>query len=115
MNLGIVGPRDLYVDVELIHEAISRLALAPNTIITGDARGIDSCAKKYADEFGMPCVRKKADWSNGKAGGPIRNREIAKDSDIILAIFDRETDGTNSTRRIAEEMNVPVYLCEIKK
>ena len=116
MRLGIVGPRDLYVSIELIHEAISRLDINPDCIVTGDATGIDACAVRYAKSHGLPYDDKKADWNkHGKSAGPIRNREVVKESDVILAIFDRSTDGTNSTRRIAEEMDVPVYLCEVKR
>lgn len=121
MNLGIVGPRDLNVPPSLIHGAVVELGLEPTKIITGDATGIDSCARAYALDMDIPCDAKEAEWDwweskgNRKAAGPVRNQEIVDDSDVILAIRDRVTSGTSDTLSKANADEVPTYICEVRR
>lgn len=121
MDLAIVGPRDLDVSVELIHEAVTSLGISPRMIITGDATGIDTCAVKYAHYIGVDPIRYVADWEywesqgNRKIAGPKRNARIVAHADIILVIRDRKTSGTNNTIKQAREKGVKVYICEVDR
>lgn len=66
------------------------------TIISGGARGVDSAAVDAAKHFGMAYKVWKADWNKyGKSAGFIRNLEIVRDSDIIIAFWDGYSKGTN--------------------
>lgn len=118
-DLAIIGPRDLTVSLDLIHEAINQLGFKPTMIVTGDATGIDSCAVDYARSIGVDPIRYVADWDywrsqgNMKIAGPKRNARIVAHADAILVIRDRKTSGTSNTIRQAKEKGVPVYICDV--
>lgn len=120
MDLAIVGPRDLEVSDELIHEAILHIKVEPRMIVTGDATGIDECAARYARSIGIIPVRDVADWNywetqgNRKIAGPKRNARIVAHADIVLAIRNRTTRGTDDLIKQAEAAGKKVYLCEVR-
>lgn len=66
------------------------------TLVHGAARGADSLAAHEAEhEFGMKVEAHPADWSLGKAAGPIRNSEmLASGVDFAIGFFDGWTPGS---------------------
>jgi hypothetical protein len=53
-------------------------------IIEGGARGVDSFAKRYAEERGFNHAQYPANWDkHGKSAGPIRNTEMAEDGTAL--------------------------------
>lgn len=55
-------------------------------IISGGATGADSLAIRYTKVKNIEFTIFLANWDQyGKAAGPIRNKEIVKDSDAIIA------------------------------
>ncbi len=93
MKLVISGSRHIK-DYGLFCQAIeeSGFLLTRNSIeciIQGNATGVDSLGKRFAEEQDIPLVTIKADWDeHGKAAGPIRNSEM-----IQYAIEDGEPAG----------------------
>ena len=70
------------------------------TVIEGGQRGADLLARAAAEELGLPCIQKDAEWKvYGKAAGPIRNRLMLKeDPDLVLAFHENisESKGTKN-------------------
>ena len=65
------------------------------TIISGGAKGADKLGEQYAKELGFKCKIFKANWNkHGKSAGPIRNTEMSKVSDILIAFWDGKSRGT---------------------
>jgi len=90
MRVAIVGSRTL---------TISNLGdyLPPDTteIISGGARGIDACARAYAQAHGIKLVEHKPNYSRYLGGAPkIRNERIIAEADLVLAFWDGESSGT---------------------
>lgn len=54
-------------------------------IVSGHATGADSLGERYAAERGLQCELHPADWSKGRAAGPIRNAEMASIADALIA------------------------------
>jgi hypothetical protein len=82
-------------------------------IIHGDATGADSFADQWARKNCAPRAVFPADWRRfGKSAGPIRNRQMLKETkpDLVLA-FPKETSrGTWDMVNIARDAGVIVEV-----
>lgn len=64
-------------------------------IISGGAIGADSLGEQYAKECGIPLKRFPALWNKyGKSAGFIRNEEMAKYGNFLIAFWDGRSVGT---------------------
>lgn len=86
-------------------------------IIQGGATGVDSLAKRFADEAGTTVITMKADWNeHGKAAGPIRNSEMiqyaVEDGETagLLAIWDGYSRGTWDCIKKAQAKGLIIYI-----
>lgn len=83
-------------------------------VVCGCANGADSAGELWAKHNGIPVKHFAADWSaHGKAAGPIRNKQMAEYGDELLLIWDGQSPGSKSMKRIMESAGKPVY--EIKR
>ena len=111
----IAGSRS-FNDYELLREqCLSILQEKMRThrviIVSGHARGADSLGERFANEFRLPFELHPAKWRLlGKAAGMVRNAEMAKCSDALIAFWDGESRGTrhmiNFARKIGLEVSV---------
>ena len=82
-----------------------------STIISGGARGADYIAKAFAKQYGFKYIEYPADWSKyGKRAGYLRNVDIVKNSDFIIALWDGKSRGTQHSINIARSMGKDVYI-----
>jgi len=94
------------IELENINEAI--------TIITGGCRGADSLGEKYAADHTLNFKKIDADWKRfGKSAGPIRNKKLADEGDIIICFWDQKSRGTKSLIDCALQQNKTVYIMNI--
>ena len=90
MRVIIAGGRD-FDNYELLRENCNfyfsrRL---PDEIVSGGAKGADCYGEMYAAENNIPKKVFMADWNaHGKAGGPIRNRQMAEYATHLIAFWD---------------------------
>lgn len=64
----------------------------------GYQNGADLWAEQLARIRGLPITVYNAAWSTfGKAAGPIRNKFIAKDADVLIALTHQDSKGTVDT------------------
>lgn len=110
MKLIIAGSRDLNVTTEQIKQYLEKFELIPTEIVSGGARGIDSCAIQYAkDTKGLLAVF-EADWQkNGKSAGPIRNLAMALYADRLLLIWDGKSKGSSNMKARMVGLKKPIY------
>jgi hypothetical protein len=79
----------------------------PHEIISGGADGADAMAKRYAHARGWPYREFPADWKKwGKAAGILRNRDIVRHADQVIAFWDGESRGTAHTIETANREGV---------
>lgn len=81
------------------------------TIISGGARGADSLAVRYAKDYGHNLKVMPADWDkHGKSAGYIRNSEMLKLCDGLIAFWDGESTGTGHMIEIARKAGKEVHV-----
>lgn len=110
MKIIVSGGRD-FSDYEHVKRSLDILAskIEISEIVQGGASGVDSLAKRWAEENYVECTEFKADWDrHGRAAGPIRNEEMAKEGDI-LARFPGGR-GTANMERMARKHFVPIVF-----
>lgn len=80
-------------------------------IISGNARGADLLGERYAQEHNYKIQRFPADWDkHGKKAGILRNREMADNSDALIAFWDGMSRGTLSMINIARNKALQVRV-----
>ena len=99
--VAVVGSRE-YRDSghPTVEEVVAELARsAPNvTVISGGARGVDQRAIAAARGAGLAVREYPADWSRyGNRAGYLRNEEMVKAADMVVAFWDGESPGTKLT------------------
>lgn len=114
MKLIIAGSRRIKATQHLIDLAFSKSNLpVPTEVVSGGAMGVDHEGEKWAQIMGIPVKHFPADFKKyGKAGGPIRNREMALYADALLAIWDGKSRGTRNMVMEMRKLNKPVFLFE---
>ena len=130
-RIAIVGSRDFnnyeYLKFELLKYINKRLdsTVTPRQpyervdleveIVSGGARGADTLAEKFANEFGFKTVIYKPDWDlYGKRAGFIRNAKIVDACDILFAFQINKSRGTQHSIDLAREKNKEVYVFEVE-
>lgn len=74
-------------------------------IISGGARGADSLGACWARDNQVKLTEFLPDWEKyGKAAGFIRNEEIIKNSNVVLAFWDSKSKGTGNSLAIAKRL-----------
>jgi hypothetical protein len=75
-------------------------------IVSGCARGADTLGERYAKERGYPIAKYPADWdTHGKKAGPIRNEQMAKNADALIAFPIGRSPGTRNMITQARRIN----------
>jgi hypothetical protein len=114
MKLIIAGGRD-FDDYELLKRECIRLLGEHNIthVISGMARGADSLGVKFAEGWNIDILKFPANWNKfGKSAGYIRNEEMAKNGDILIAFWDKKSKGTNHMINLAKKYNLIVKIVE---
>ncbi len=106
MRIGVVGSRTLLVEnlEKYLPEEVTEL-------VSGGARGIDSCAKKWANEHNIPIIEFLPEYDKyGKSAPLIRNITIVKNSDLVIAFWDKKSRGTVFTLNKCSVLGVPFKI-----
>jgi len=71
---------------------------------------------KFAIENELDTIIIKPDWSKyGKSAGLIRNTDIIKSSDLIIAFWDGESKGTLDSINKSEKFKKPIIVIKFKE
>ena len=110
MKVAIIGSRNL-INVEIskyIPENVTE-------IISGGAIGIDTLAEEVADKRRISkwIIRPEYD-KYGKKAPLIRNKEIVKRAELVIAFWDGKSRGTKFTIDYAKKLNkeVKIYIAD---
>lgn len=82
-------------------------------IVSGHAHGADSLGERFAKEQGLTVELHPAKWrALGKAAGMIRNVEMARASDALIAFWDGRSRGTAHMISFAKRRGLEVSVVE---
>lgn len=105
---GIVGSRG-FRDYTFMKETLKWFKF--KAIVSGGANGADSLAERFAKENKIQIEVIKPEWDRlGKSAAFIRNEQIVRKSDEIIAFWDGISRGTKNTIDKAEQLGKPVHI-----
>lgn len=80
-------------------------------IVSGHAYGADSLGEKYAKDEGFSTEIYPAQWDTyGKRAGYLRNEQMAKVADVLIAFWDGESRGTKHMIDIMNKENKQIRV-----
>lgn len=107
MKLAIVGSRTL-IDARLVADEVDHVhaETAVTELISGGAKGADKLGEAWALTHDIPIRKLLPDWDrHGRAAGIIRNSDIVKEADKVIAFWDGTSRGTRDTIAKARKAN----------
>ena len=106
MKVAVIGSRNLRVDDlgEYLPEGVTE-------IVSGGARGIDTCARNYALAHGLKLTEFLPEYEKYGRGAPLRrNITIIEYADFVLAFWDGKSRGTKYVIDNCKKRNIPVAV-----
>ncbi len=106
MKVAIVGSRNLSVS-----DLGKYLPTDTTEIVSGGARGIDSCARNYAVENGIKLTEFLPDYKKfGRRAPLVRNLEIIDCADQVIAFWDGISRGTKHVIDSCKRKSKPITV-----
>lgn len=116
MRTIIAGSRSVS-DPATVERAVRECGWWPSVILSGKARGVDTLGERWADQYGIPVEPfpvTKEEWDRlGRAAGPIRNAEMAKHCDALVAVWDGRSSGTRDMIEAATRLGRRVHVLTV--
>jgi len=114
-KLIVAGGRD-FLDYERMHAVLFDVAEQAGhdtaiSIVSGMARGADRVAYEIAKAENIKCYEFPADWNQyGKRAGYLRNENMARVADGLLAFWDGKSRGTAHMIKTMRVLGKPVQI-----
>lgn len=113
MKVIIAGPRNYWPKIQFVNEVVIRSGFDITEVVSGGASGVDAVGELWAKENNVPVKRFPANWNlHGKAAGPIRNKDMAKYADALIAFVPYRSKGTANMLKVANEHNLKILICK---
>ena len=111
MKVAVIGSRGLHVN-----DLGKYLPKDTTEIVSGGARGIDSDARAYAQEHGIPLKEFLPDYPKYGRSAPLkRNLLIIEYADVVLAFWGGQSRGTKYVIDHCRKQRVPVRVFAPRK
>ena len=106
MKVAVIGSRNLQVwDLE------NYLPEGTTEIVSGGARGIDTCARRYALACGLKLTEFLPEYDKYGRGAPLRrNLQIIDYADTVIAFWDGASRGTKYVIDNCQKLGKPVTV-----
>ncbi|MBQ4591287.1 MAG: DUF2493 domain-containing protein [Clostridia bacterium] len=106
MKVAVIGSRGITVP-----DLTPYLPENTTEIVSGGAKGADSCAKEYALARGIPLTEFLPDYRRYGRGAPLkRNLQIIEYADLVLAFWDGQSRGTGHAIDLCGKTGKPVRV-----
>ena len=110
MKVAVIGSRSLEV-----RDLGKYLPPETTEIVSGGARGIDQCARRYALSHGIKLTEFLPDYDTYGRSAPLRrNIQIIDYSDLVLAFWDGASSGTGFVITKCRERNREYKVFQLK-
>lgn len=117
MKTIIAGSRD-FVDSDFLVDHMWHRPdeMQITEVVSGGARGADKLGEAYGSFISVPVTVFPAKWKQyGPAAGPIRNVEMAKYADALIAFWDGKSKGTKHMIHTMLDLKKPVLVFRTDK
>ncbi|MBR5253403.1 MAG: DUF2493 domain-containing protein [Clostridia bacterium] len=109
MKVAVIGSRGLTVD-----NLGDYLPDGTDEIVSGGAKGIDTCAAEFAREHNLKLTEFLPDYKRFGRGAPLkRNITIIEYADIVLAFWDGKSKGTAFVVENAKKLGKEIRIVEL--
>jgi hypothetical protein len=111
MKVIIAGSRHMPFKLfHLIPAAVEKSGFAVTEVVCGMAAGADTLGAKWAWQQKIPIAKFPADWNaNGKAAGPIRNKQMAMYADALIVFIWPDSRGSRNMLETMERLRKPTF------
>lgn len=110
MKTIIAGSRDI-ADMFLLMKAIQLSQFNISEVVCGMATGMDTIGERWALYNDIPVIYFPADWNTlGKRAGYVRNKEMAKYGEGLIAIWNGVSKGTKHMIDLAVEYKLKTFV-----
>lgn len=107
MRIAVVGSRELSPSEEMLAEYLSEA----DEIVSGGAKGVDTCVAKYARKKKITLTEFLPIYSRyGHAAPSVRNKQIVDYADKVVVFWNGISKGTLSVIKYAEKVN---KVCDV--
>ena len=112
MKTIVAGSRD-FTDYDLMCKILDS-HLEITEVVCGMSYGADLLGADWANEHGIPVKCFPADWDKyGPDAGYIRNAEMAKYSNGLIAFWNGRSTGTSDMIKLARLYRIKINVVEI--
>lgn len=111
MKVAVIGSRGVTVNnlEDYLPEDVTE-------IVTGGAKGVDTCAEEYALAHNIKLTKFLPEYSKYRKSAPLkRNIQIIEYSDLVLAFWDGSSRGTQYVIKNCKALNTTVRVIDCKK
>ena len=106
MKIAVVGSRGLKVN-----DLGRYLPAGVTEIVSGGARGIDTCARKYAEKNRIKLTEFLPQYEKYGRSAPLkRNLQIIDYADLVLAFWDGKSKGTKYVIEQCKKQNKEIKI-----
>jgi hypothetical protein len=113
MKIAIIGSR-VFNDYELLCNHLEEYKSKVTLVVSGKANGADYLGEKWAIDNNIQTLIFPADWkTHGKRAGLIRNQDIIKNCDGVVAFWDGISKGTSHSLSLATKYSKPIKIVRI--
>lgn len=118
MKTIIAGSRGI-LDLATVSAACEMAELVagitPTVVFSGAAKGVDTLGEEWALARGIPIQRFPAPWGRlPKSAGKLRNVQMGKGADALIAVWDGQSTGTAHMISIMRRHGKPVWVHEVR-
>lgn len=111
MKVIIAGCRNWVASLNAVSEAVENSAFEITQLVSGKAPGIDTSGEIWARSEGIPIKNFSADWSKfGRSAGPLRNLEMGRYADALIAFWDGKSRGTINMINVMRKLGKPYFV-----
>lgn len=106
MKVAVIGSRNCIV--EKLEEYLPEHT---TEIVSGGAKGIDTCAREYALSHGLKLTEFLPEYRRYGKGAPLkRNLKIIEYADFVLAFWDGKSHGTKFVIEHCKKLKIPLQV-----
>ena len=109
MKVAVIGSRGLTVN-----DLGKYLPEDTTEIVSGGAKGIDTCARDYALSHDLKLTEFLPEYSKYGRGAPLkRNLQIIEYADVVIAFWDGKSRGTkyviDNCKKLGVQVDVHIF------